>query len=158
MGIFSGRLIFVFQHPLRTNGRTLGVVSGTLDATDIAQLARSDTYSKRMVIVGHDGVTFELGAEGVASLPESVSSAVARLQTTGEPCPVVSVEEIAWTCSPVGSSVLATLLGTRLLPSFRLRSIQRRDGGIGPSESSSFRSWRPWLSISCLSSEFGGCT
>ena len=109
--IFSGHLIFVFQHPLRTNGRTLGVVSGTLDATDFAQLARSDAYSKRMVIVGRNGETFELGAEGAVSLPESVNSAVARSLTTGEPCPVVSVEETAWTCSPVGSSGLAIAAG-----------------------------------------------
>ncbi|RLT40184.1 MAG: HD-GYP domain-containing protein [Chloroflexi bacterium] len=108
---FTGRMALMFQHPLRANGRTLGVVTGALDATDLAQLARSDVYSKRMVIVGRGGETFELGAQGVSSLPDSVNSAVARSQTTGEPCPVVSVEEIAWTCSPVGSSGLAIAAG-----------------------------------------------
>lgn len=105
-GAFSGRAAFVLAHPIPSSGSTLGVVVAAVDATDITLSAHTGADDDRVIVLGRDGATFEGGASGTSTFPSRVDDAVAQSRATGDPCPVLTVEGRAWTCSPVDRSGL----------------------------------------------------
>lgn len=111
VGAFSGRPSLVIAHPIQDGSSTRGVVAASTDVADVVQSARALTPSDRVVVAGRDGGRFGLGPQDAGMLPAAVDAAVARTLANGEPCSVIVVDGMAWTCSPVGRTGLVIAAG-----------------------------------------------
>lgn len=108
---FTARPIVAFFHPLRVTGSDLGVVVASVDAPELLKPLFLQIQSDRLLLAGARAALFELAGEERLAPPDQVTGAVAHALATGEPCPVVVVEAMAWTCATVGRTGLALVVG-----------------------------------------------
>jgi len=110
LSAFSGRASLTFAHPVRNSGSMVGVAVGATDVSDLVRPVTSKTHAQRVLIAGRDGGRFELGATEPPQVPQPLDEAVNRALATGEPCPVVTLDGLAWTCAAVGRAGLVLLV------------------------------------------------